>query len=153
MVTSAATTVDEYLDSLPPDRQAALQAVRAVIRDNLPAGYQEGMQYGMIGYYVPLERYPVTYNKQPLSYAGLASQKQYMSLYLSCVYASDALRQQFEAEYARAGKRLNMGKSCVRFKRLDDLPLDVVARAIAAVPVDQYIAMYEQARTATARGK
>jgi hypothetical protein len=153
MVTSAATTVDEYLDSLPPEREAALAAVRAVILANLPPGYQEGMQYGMIGYYVPLERYPVTYNKQPLGYAALASQKNYMSLYLSCVYGSDALKQQFEAEYARAGKRLDMGKSCVRFKRLDDLPLDVIGRAIAAVPVDDYIAVYEQARAATARGK
>ena len=153
MVTSAATTVEAYLDSLPPDRRAALEAVRAVIRANLPPGYQEGMQYGMIGYYVPLERYPVTYNKQPLSYAALASQKNYMALYLMCVYGSETLRQQFEADFARAGKRLSIGKSCVRFKRLDDLPLDVIGRAIAAVPVDQYLAKYEQARAATARGK
>jgi hypothetical protein len=153
MTASAATTVEAYLDSLPPERQHVLAAVRAVILANLPAGYQEGMQYGMIGYFVPLERYPITYNKQPLSYAALAAQKNYLSLYLNCVYGSAELRAQFEAAYRQSGKRLDMGKSCVRFKRLDDLPLDLVGRTIAATPVDQYIAHYEQFRAATARGK
>src|SRR4051812_41788264 len=99
MATSTAATVAEYLEGLPGERQAALAVVRNVILENLPAGYQEGMQYGMISYFIPLARYPVTYNKQPLSYVALASQKSYLALYLMCVYGSPEVRAWFEAEY------------------------------------------------------
>src|SRR5688572_17403916 len=95
MVTSSARTVDEYIASLPDDRREAVEAVRAVVRDNLPAGYREGMQFGMIAWYVPLERFPDTYNGQPLGLAGLASQKNYMSLYLNTVYGDQATERWF----------------------------------------------------------
>jgi hypothetical protein len=151
MATSTATTVDEYLDSLPVERRADLQTVRQVILRNLPAGYQEGMQYGMVSYCIPLERYPATYNKQPLTCVALAAQKNYLSLHLMCVYGSPDLRAWFEAEYRKSGKRLDMGKACLRFKRADDLPLDLIGRVVATTPVDRYIAHYESARAASAR--
>ena len=151
MATSTAPTVAEYLDSLPAERKASLETVREVVLRNLPDGYQEGMQYGMISYFIPLERYPVTYNKQPLSYVALAAQKNYLALYLMCVYGSLDVRAWFEAEYRKSGKRLDMGKSCLRFKRADDLPLDLIGRVVATTPVDRYIAQYESARAASAR--
>lgn len=153
-----ATSADEYLASLPDDRRAAMSAVRAVIRKNLPRGIVESMNWGMITYEVPLSVVPDTYNGQPLAFAGLASQKHYMSVYLMAIYASDACREAFEDEYRASGKRLDMGKSCVRFKRLDDLPLDLVGRAIKACSMEEYIEAYDhsmslrknkQARTPT----
>src|SRR3954454_14082158 len=132
MATSTAATVAEYLDSLPAERKASLEVVRKVILENLPAGYQEGIQYGLISYFIPLERYPVTYNKQPLSCVALASQKNHMALYLMCVYGSPDVRARFETEYQQSGKRLDMGKSCLRFKRADDLPLDLIGKTVAA---------------------
>jgi Domain of unknown function (DU1801) len=141
-----AASVPDYLAALPPERRAALAAVRKVIRANLPRGYEEGPQFGMIGYYVPLARFPDTYNGQPLCLAALASQSSYMSLYLMCVYGDAKLRASFERDFRAAGKKLNMGKSCVRFKAVDDLPLDVIGKAIAAVSVDRYIAHYKEAR-------
>ncbi|MEW5850506.1 MAG: DUF1801 domain-containing protein [Myxococcota bacterium] len=143
MASSAATTVQEYLASLPADRREALESVRRVIRKNLPKGFEEGMQYGMIGYYVPLSRYPQTYNGQPLGIAALASQKGYMSLYLMGVYGDPATQKWFEAAYRKSGKQLDMGKSCVRFKRVEDLALDVVGQVISRVGVDDFIARYE----------
>ena len=143
MAATAASTVDAYLASLPPDRRDAVAAVRAAILANLPAGYEEGMQYGMIGYYIPLARYPETYNGQPLGIAALASQKQYMAVYLQGVYADPALSRWFQAEYKRRGKKLDMGKSCVRFRSLDELPLDLIGEVIARVGVDDYLARYE----------
>src|SRR5690606_32559995 len=106
-------------------------------------GYEEAMQYGMIGYCVPLSRYPDTYNGQPLGIAALASQKQYMSLYLMAVYGDPKTEAWFRDAFAKAGKKLDMGKSCVRFKTLEDLPLDVIGQAIARVSVEQYIARVE----------
>lgn len=153
LVSSNASTVEEYLRSLPDDRREAISRVRQVILDNLPDGYQEGMQYGMIGYFIPLEDYPDTYNGQPLNYAALAAQKNYMSLYLSNVYSDPHLEKKFTEAYRASGKKLNMGKSCVRFKKLEDLPLDVVAEAIAATPVDQYLGIYEEIRRSTKKGK
>ena len=139
-------SVAEYLAALSPERRKAIAAVRKVIRANLPPGFKEGPLYGMIGYYVPLARFPDTYNGQPLCLAGLASQASYMSLYLMCVYGDAKLRASFEREFRAAGKKLNMGKSCVRFKSVDDLPLDVIGKAIAAVSVDRYLANYKTAR-------
>ena len=149
---SDATTVDEYLASLPEDRREALEAVRGVVLENLPEGYEECLSFGMISYVVPLSRYPDTYNGQPLALASLASQKRHMALYLNNVYSDAETREWFVAAYAASGKRLDMGKSCVRFRRLDDLPLDVVARAIVRTSVDDFLAFYEAARSKTKRG-
>ncbi len=152
MVSIDAPTVKQYLDSLPADRRKALAAVRAVIRKNLPKGFRESMQHGMIGYGIPLSRYPNTYNGQPLGIAALASQKRHMSLYLMGVYGNREVESWFRKAFAAAGKKLDMGKSCVRFKSLDDLPLDVVGQTIAKVGVDDFIAIYEAARAGTKSG-
>ena len=146
MASSDAATVREYFDALPDERRAALGAVREVILANLPDGYVETMNWGMISYEIPLTRYPDTYNGQPLGYAGLASQKRYMSLYLMGVYADPEAREWFERAYAERGKKLDMGKSCLRFKRLDDLPLDVIGTLVARTPVDEFLRLYEASR-------
>lgn len=151
---SEAKTVDEYLAELPDDRRAALEAVRRTILERLPEGYQEGMNWGMIAYEVPLSAYPDTYNGQPLAYASLASQKNYMAVYLSAIYADEEARADFEEAYRATGKRYDVGKSCVRFRRLDDLPLEVIGDAIASIPVDRFIESYEEGRArARARAK
>ncbi len=142
---SDADTVEDYLASLPEDRQRAMSAVRDVVLAQLPSGLEETMNWGMVAYQVPLERYPDTYNKQPLLYAALASQKNHMALYLMGIYGSESLRTEFEEAYRATGKRMDIGKSCVRFRRLDDLPLDVVADAVSAVSLDEFLAMYDQA--------
>jgi len=146
MVTSNAQTVDEYIASLPDDRRTAVEAVRNAVRENLPEGFREGMQYGMIGWYIPLERFPDTYNGQPLGLAGLASQKSYMSLYLNTVYGDPQTEHWFKERYAASGKTLNMGKSCLRFRQLDELPLDVIGETIARVDLDGYLEQYRVAR-------
>lgn len=143
MASSKAATVDEYLAELPADRRAVISAVRDVVNAHLPDGYAEGMLYGMIGWYVPLEKYADTYNGQPIGPAGLAAQKHYNALYLVSVYGDLALEAWFTAAFRKAGKKLDMGKSCVRFKKLDDLPLDVIGQTIAKVPVAKLIARYE----------
>jgi hypothetical protein len=128
MVSSKATTVKDYLAELSPERRKAISAVRKVIRANLDKGFVEGMQWGMICYSVPLKIYPAGYlddKKTPLPYAALASQKNYMSVYLS-LYSESAKLKWFKKAYAATGKKLNMGKSCIRFKKLDDLPLEVI---------------------------
>lgn len=146
LMKSGPGTVEEYLAALPDDRRQAINAVREVILKNLPDGYREGFGFGMIGYVIPLERYPKTYNGQPLLYAALASQKNYMSVYLMGVYGSAEAADWFEREYRLTGKRLDMGKSCVRFRRLDDLPLDLVGQAIARYTPDEFIRLYESNR-------
>ena len=143
MAKSKAETVDGYLAELPEDRRAAISAVRQVVLENLPQGYEEMMQFGMIGYVIPLERYPVTYNGQALQYAALASQENYMSLYLMNVYSDEAVERWFVDRCKDNGKRLDMGKACVRFKSLQDLPIDLVGEAIALTPVDRFIERYE----------
>ena len=124
MARSKATTVEEYLDELADDRRETVEAVRDVVTANLPDGYEETVQFGMISYVVPLERYPKTYNRQALQYAALASQKNYVSLYLMNVYGDQETERWFLDRYKASGKRLDMGKSCVRFKSVEDLPLD-----------------------------
>lgn len=146
MVRSEATTVRDYLDALPPERRAVVEAVRETILDHLPGGYRETMNWGMISYEVPLERYPDTYNGQPLAYAALAAQKSHFALYLHCAYADPERAERLREGFARAGKKLDMGKSCVRFKRLADLPLDVIGETIASTPPESFIATYERAR-------
>lgn len=145
---SKAATVAEYLASLPEDRRAALQAVREVILQNLGEGYEEGMQYGAIGYYVPHSVYPAGYHcdpKQPLSFVGLGSQKNYMSLGLMGCYMSPDTNRWLRSEWAKTGKKLDMGKVCIRFRKLDDLPLELIGEAIRRMPVKGYIAHYESA--------
>ena len=147
MVRSSAATVEEYLQEIPEERAEALRAVRRVVLDHLPPGYVETMNWGMICYEVPLARCPDTYNKQPLMYAGLASQKHHMGLYLMCVYSHPGSRAWFEAKFRASGKKLDMGKSCVRFKKLEDLPLAVIGETIAATSVEEYIQLYRESRT------
>ena len=145
---SKAKTVAQYLAELQPDRRAAVAGVRKVIRANLGPGFEEGMQYGMIGYYVPHSLYPAGYHcnpAQPLPFACLASQKNYLSLYLTCIYASAAERAAFASAWRESGKKLDMGKSCIRFKRLEDLALDVIGQAIARISVKKFITGYEAA--------
>ncbi len=141
---SEAKTVNEYLHSIPPEREKALRSVRKVILDNLPKGFMEIMEYGMIGYSVPLERYPRTYNGQPLAVAALASQKNYMVIYLMNVYSDKTTENWFHKSYRASGKRLDMGKSCVRFRRLEDLPLDLIGEAIGRTSVAAFIERYEK---------
>jgi hypothetical protein len=151
---SKAKTVVEYLAEQPSDRRAALEAVRKVILKNLDRDFEEGMQYGMIGYYVPHRVYPAGYHcdpKQPLPFAGIASQKNYMSLYLMCIYGDSAHAKQFRRDWAKTGKKLDMGKACIRFKKLDDLPLDVIGKAIARVKAKKYIAICEALANSTAK--
>lgn len=146
---SDATSVEAYLDELPEDRRAAISAVRSTVLAHLPDGYEEAMQYGMIGYVVPLSRYPDGYlgkKDVPLPYISLASQKNYMSIYLMTIYGNAEHETWFKAAYSASGKKLDMGESCVRFKKLDDLPLDVIARAVALTPVDEVVAAYEASR-------
>ena len=143
---SAARTVREYLAELPADRRKAISAVRKVIRENLPDGYDEAMNWGMITYQVPLATYPDTYNGQPLMYAALASQKNHMAVYLSGIYTNQGRRAAFEKAYKATGMRYDVGQSCVRFKTLEDLPLEVIGEAIASLSVDAFIEQYEAAR-------
>jgi hypothetical protein len=120
--------------------------VRAVVRKHLPRGYQESFANGMIGYVVPLERYPDTYNGQALLYAALAAQKNYLSLYLMGAYGSPELARKLRDGFAAAGKKLKMGKSCLRFETADDLALDTIAEVVAAVSLDRYVAIAQAAR-------
>ena len=146
MVKSAAATVEEYIAELPPERRAVVEGVREVVRRNLPAGYEEAMRWGMICYEIPLARYPQTYNGQPLSYVALAAQKNCYAIYLTSAYQDEEQLRLLREGFAAAGLKLDMGKSCLRFRRLEDLPLDVIGRAVAATGPDQFIATYEAAR-------
>ena len=152
MARSSADTVNEYLAELPPERREALDVVRKVILDHLPDGFDETIAFGMIGYVIPLETYPETYNQQPLMYAALASQKNYMSLYLMNIYGDPEAKEWFIDEYRASGNKLDMGKSCVRFKRLEDLPVDLIGKAIARSNVSDFIELYESSRRRTRAG-
>jgi uncharacterized protein YdhG (YjbR/CyaY superfamily) len=149
------STVSEYLAALPADRRATLSAVRKAINENLPKGYEEGIQFGMIGWYVPLSLYPAGYGenkKVPLPLVALASQKSGMVLHFLCFYGHPTLSTWFTSEYKKSGKKLDMGKGCVRFNKLDDLALDVVGRTVARVPVEEHIANYKAARALLGKG-
>lgn len=139
-------TVAAYLASLPADRRAEVARVRRVIRKHLPKGYKEAMGWGMIMYGVPLKVYPDTYNGHPLCYAALAAQKNYTSLYLMSVYGSKPLLAELKAGFKKAGKKLDMGKSCIHFKRADDLALDTIGKLIARLPVSKYVEIAKAAR-------
>jgi len=138
--------VSEYLASLDGNRGEATRVVFEAVAGAMPPGYQLGIQWGMPGWVVPLERYPHTYNGQPLAYVSIAAQKNYTSLYLMCLYAGSDDDAAFRAAWAAGGRKLNMGKSCLRFTRLDDVDLDLVAESVAAHPVEEFIATYERSR-------
>jgi uncharacterized protein YdhG (YjbR/CyaY superfamily) len=146
MVSSAASTVDQYLADLPPERRAVVATVRDFVNAHLPPGYEEAMAFGMIGWGIPLSRYPDTYNGRPLCYVGLAAQKNAYSLYLMGCYMDSAEDRALRAAYAQAGRKLDMGKSCLRFKSLDGLLLEDIGRIIAGMPVEDYIARYESVK-------
>lgn len=150
---SEATSVKQYIDELPPERRPAIEAIRNVILENLDREYEEGMQYGMIGYYVPHRVYPAGYHcdpKQPLPFVSIASQKNHMSIYLMCLYSDEAEREWFEKSWKATGRKLDAGKCCVRFKKLADVALDVLAESIRRMPARLYIEHYERGRAATA---
>jgi uncharacterized protein YdhG (YjbR/CyaY superfamily) len=144
---SEASTIEEYLAELPEDRRKAIQAVREVILENLPEGYKEAMNWGMITYQVPLEVYPDTYNKQPLMYAALASQKNHMAVYLTGIYMDEESRKDFDAAYRATNKRYDAGKSCVRFRKLEDLPLDLIGESIAAYDLETFVERVKEAHS------
>ena len=143
---SPAPTVEAYLDGLPVDRRETVDAVRAVILANLPAGMVESTGWGMITYEVPLIEVPDTYNGQPLMYAALASQKHHLAVYLSGIYSSPRLRAWFEKAYRATGLRMDLGKSCVRFRTLDELPLELIGEAVAAQTLEEFVDLYQAAR-------
>lgn len=151
-MTTEATSVEDYLAQLPDDRREAISTIRDVVNEHLPEGYEEALAFGMIGWGIPLEDYPDTYNGKPLGVLALASQKNHMALYLMGLYADEGLEEWFRAQYAARGLKLDMGKSCVRFKRLDQVPLDVIGEVVRRVPPDAYIQRYEAARAA-AKGR
>jgi hypothetical protein len=146
MATSTAPMVEEYLATLPDERRAVVATVRDAVLRNMPAGYKETVQSGMICYVVPLERYPNTYNKQPLPYLSLAAQKNHYALYLNCVYMDPQQADWLRNQFAQAGKKFDMGKSCLRFRKLEDLPLGAIEQLVASTPPDAFIATYEAAR-------
>lgn len=146
MVSSNATTVEDYLAELPADRFDAITEVRDAILTNLPEGLVEAMNWGMITYEVPLETFPDTYNKKPLMYAALASQKNHMAVYLSSIYGDPDLEEWFRSEYEATGKKMDIGKSCVRFKKLENLPVELIGEAISKVDLDAFLDMYRAAK-------
>ena len=149
MAASTATTVAQYLAELPPDRRAVVARVRDVVREHMPAGYEESMAWGLICWSVPLSRFRDTHNGQPLGYAFLGAQKHYYVLHLTALYMDPERDAEFRRAYGATGRRLDMGKGCVRFRTLEALPLDVVAQAIARTTPEEYVAIYERGRAGT----
>ncbi len=146
MVSSAAQSPEAYLAELPAENKQEIAVVRDLVLAHLPAGYEEAMRWGMLSYEIPLSLYPHTYNGQPLNYIGLAAQKQKNSLYLMGVYADPAALQDLLEAYARSGLKADIGKSCLRFRTAQDLPLEKIGELIASMPPEKFIAMYEKSR-------
>jgi hypothetical protein len=146
MVSSKAATPEAYLDELPRERAAFVSRLRNLVNANLPDGYVERMSWGMISWEVPLDRYPDTYNGQPLVYAGLAAQKNHIALYLNCVCASESRSERLRAAWAATGRKLDMGRSCLRFKRPEDVAEEVLAETIRSIPVERFLAEHETGR-------
>ena len=140
MASSSATTVEDYLGELPPDRAEVVAELRDLVNEHLPPGYEEGMLYGMISWFVPASIYPDTYNGKPLAYVSLAAQKNYYSLYLMGVYADSEEELQFRERWLARGGKLNMGRSCLRFTRVDQLHMDLLSEVIGSVPLDDFVA-------------
>ena len=143
---SDADSVGAYLESLPPDRREAISTIRDVINEHLPEGYREQMEWGMVSWVIPLEDYPDTYNGRPLTYVSLASQKNHMAVYLLGLYSEGPEESWFRQQYAERGMRADLGKSCLRFKRLEEVPLDVLGQVIAKIPAGEFIVRYEASR-------
>lgn len=143
---SDADSVEAYLQSLPPDRRAAISTIRDVINEHLPEGYQEQMEWGMVSWVIPLDDYPDTYNGRPLTYVSLASQKNHMAVYLLGLYSEGPEESWLRQQYAERGMKPDLGKSCLRFKRLDEVPLDVLGGVISKIPAGEFIARYEASR-------
>jgi uncharacterized protein YdhG (YjbR/CyaY superfamily) len=152
MASIQATSAEEYLAQLPEERRAVVAALRTMVKRHLPRGYVEGAGYGMLTYTVPLERSGPTYNGQPLCYVSLAAQKGHYALYLMGAYMDPGLTKRVQESFTRAGKKLDMGKSCVRFKSLDGIPLDELGAVIAAVPVDEFVRRYQAIQAGTKSG-
>lgn len=144
MVSSKETTAAGYLASLPPERRAVIAKVRTLIRKHLPKGYVEAMNWGMLCYEVPFSTFPDTYNKQPLCYIGLVAQKNNYAIHLMNVSDHTPLHRKLIAAYKASGTRLDMGKCCLRFHDLDNLPMDVIAEIVASTPVETMIALHEK---------
>lgn len=148
-MTSNAKTVAEYLKELPADRRAAISKLRQVIKKNLDKGFVETMQYGGICYVVPHKLYPAGYHCNPkdaLPFAGLGSQKHHIGVYLMCIYYDEKHVEAFKKDWAKSGKKLDMGKSCVRFKKIEDASLEAIGNAIKRVTLKKFIAMYESVK-------
>jgi hypothetical protein len=153
---SKATTVAEYIASLPPDRKAAITKIREAIRKNLDEDIEEIMQYGMIGYAIPHRVFPQGCHcnpKQPLPFGGLASQKNHISIYLMDLYADSEQEKKFRAAWEKTGRKLDMGKCCIRFKKLEDCALDVIADHVRKTTAKKYIAWYQSALDTRTSGK
>ena len=146
MVSSAAQTVEQYLAELPDHRSVVVQQIRALAKKHLPADLEEVMNFGMIVYQVPASLVPQTYNGQPLVFAAIAAQKNYYSLYPISIYAWEQTRLDFETSYLASGKRMDVGKACIRFRNLEDLPQDVIAQAMKSVPLQAFIDRYLEVR-------
>ena len=146
---SKATTVESYINDLPEERKSAFLELRKVILKNLPKGFAEGIGYGMIGYFVPHSIYPNGYHcdpKQPLPFLSMASQKNFIALYHMGIYMNPTLMDWFTAEFAKRVKgKLDMGKSCIRFKKLDAIPFDLIGELVSKMSVGEWIACYEKA--------
>lgn len=146
-------TPAQYIASLPPDRAKTIATVRAFVKKHIPRGYEECIIWGTIGWVIPLSRFPDTYNKQPLCYVALSSQKNYCSLYLMGAYWSGPQLEHLKAAFKAAGKKLKMGKCCVNFVTPDDLPLPPIGKLISAISTKEWIALYEQSRLMTKAGQ
>lgn len=146
-------TPAQYIASLPADRAKTIAAVRALVNKHIPRGYEECLVWGTIGWTIPLSRYPDTYNKQPICYVALASQKNFCSLYLMGAFWSATQLAQLKAAFKAAGKKLDMGKCCVHFQVPDDLPLAAIGKLISAISSQKWIEMYEQSRLRTKSGQ
>lgn len=144
---SKAATIDQYLSELPDDRQEPMKKLRQTILDNLPEGFSEGMGYGMIGYAVPKDKYPAGYHcdpKLPLPFASIASQKNNIALYHMGIYASPEILEWFQQEYPKHSKtKLDMGKGCVRFKKVDQIPYELIGELMQKISMEQWIETYE----------
>jgi len=146
-------TPAQYIASLPADRAKTIATVRALVNKHIPRGYDECLVWGTIGWTIPLSRYPDTYNKQPICYVALSSQKNYCSLYLMGAFWSASQLEQLKAAFKAAGKKLDMGKCCVHFESPDDLPLEAIGKLISAISSEKWIEMYEQSRLMTKAGQ
>jgi Domain of unknown function (DU1801) len=147
MAGKKAETVKEYLDALPKERRDIVSKVRALVRKNVPDGYKEMMVYGAISYAIPLDVFPDTYNGYPLCYVSIAAHKNYFSLYLMGAYGDMKQQQMLKDAYKKAGKKLDMGKACLRFRTMDDLETDVIATIVGHTPPSQMIAWHQSAHS------